>query len=135
LDGILFDYYSGILFRYYLQGIDNLEQYYVLDDVSTGSTIFEEATGEFSLCLSKIGYIPYVTNCGNEAYWQNFALTGNHDVTAHKLFVGTNVTNQVNSGMVTIQNGETYIRNKGSVTIEGEFEVCSGASFEIIPDL
>ena len=55
-------------------------------------------------------------------------------ITAHNLYIGSAVTSLTSVGPVLIQSGSTYVNNKNSVNISGEFEVALGATFEINSD-
>lgn len=101
-------------------------------DVRTGmSATFTNLTDEYSICITKTGYVPYVAKCGNTVYMQNESINGNYEVFSNQTIAGSNVTTNKPNGPVEINKGNTRIKGTNGVTINDSFEVKNGASIEI----
>lgn len=101
-------------------------------DIRNGtSASFSNLTDEYSICVTKKGYIPYIAKCGNTVYMQNESINRDYEVFSNQTIAGSNVTTNVSSGPVTINKGKTTIKGINGVTINDSFEVKNGASIEI----
>ena len=101
-------------------------------DIRNGmSATFSNLTGEYSLCITKSGYIPYIAKCGSTVYIQNESINGDYQVFSNQTFAGNNVTTNKPYGPVEINSGKTTIEGTNGVTINNNFEVKTGASLEI----
>ena len=95
------------------------------------SATFTNLTDEYSICITKTGYVPYVAKCGNTVYMQNESINGDYEVFSNQTIAGSNVTTNKPSGPVEINKGNTIIKSTNGVTINDSFEVKNGASIEI----
>ena len=103
--------------------------YEVRDSVST--TSFANIPDECSICITKVGYIPYLTSFCKIKYVQNETYEKDIIIRAGKTLIGSNVTTQKEEGPVIIQNGKSTINSSQEVIIKNDFEVKLGAIFEI----
>jgi len=99
--------------------------YYIARDIPNSVVSFERLNGEYDICITKPGYIPYFTTC-NCLYLQNNTLSGTNTFKSKKAMIGSNVTNKVDHGSVVINSGKTTIKAK-ETTISKDFEVKKGA--------
>lgn len=99
--------------------------YYIARDIPSSVVSFERLNGEYDICITKPGYIPYFTTC-NCLYLQNNTLSGTNTFKSKKAMIGSNVTNKVDHGSVVINSGKTTINAK-ETTISKDFEVKKGA--------
>lgn len=95
------------------------------------SASFTNLTDEYSICITKPGYIPYIARCGNIVYMQNETIVGDYDVFSNQTFAGNSVTTNRPTGPVEINKGSTIIRGTNGVTLGDGFEVKDNASLEI----
>lgn len=111
--------------------MDN-EVYFEYKD-SVSSTQFNLPSGRYHVCVTKQGYVPYVTdiNMDNFVYIQNENFDTDVDIQGSFISVGSDVTTQKPQGPVTISDGKTILRCKDNVTITKDFEVVLGAELEI----
>ena len=101
-------------------------------DVRSGSSAtFSNLTDDYSICITKPGYIPYLARCGNTVYLQNESIIGDLDVFSTQTYAGSNVITNRPTGPVEINKGSTIIRGTNGVTISDSFEVKDNASLEI----
>jgi len=101
-------------------------------DIRNGtSASFSNLTDEYSICVTKKGYIPYIAKCGNTVYMQNESINRDYELYSNQTIAGSNVTTNVSSGPVKINKGKTTIKGTNGVTINDSFEVKNGASIEI----
>jgi len=84
----------------------------------------------FDVCLTKPGYVPYSTVCGN-TYLQNVTLIGTKNYESKHVMIGSDVTNKVVQGPVVVNSGSTRIKASNGATITKDFEVRQGAEFVI----
>lgn len=106
------------------------DSYYRVRD-SVNVATFYNIPEECLVCITKTGYIPYVFTFCKTKYIQNESLEGNQNIHAEEVFIGRNVTALKPEGPVSIENGKTTIKASQGVTIKNDFEVKSGAEFEI----
>ena len=99
--------------------------YFIARDITNSVVSFERLNGEYDICITKPGYIPYFTTC-NCLYLQNNTLSGTNTFKSKKAMIGSNVTNKVDHGSVVINSGKTTIKAK-ETTISKDFEVKKGA--------
>lgn len=101
-------------------------------DVRTGnSASYSNLTDEYSICITKQGYVPYIARCGNTVYLQNESVNTDYEVFSSQTFAGSNVTIYKPNGPVEVNKGNTIINGTNGVTINDSFEVKNGASLEI----
>ena len=101
-------------------------------DVRTGnSASYSNLTDEYSICITKQGYVPYIARCGNTVYLQNESVNTDYEVFSNQTFAGSNVTTDKPNGPVEVNKGNTIINGTNGVTINDSFEVKYGASLEI----
>jgi hypothetical protein len=104
--------------------------YYIARDIVDSVAVFSRINGVFDVCITKPGYIPYTTTCG-DTYLQNITLAGTNTYEADNIMIGSNVTNKVTQGSVIINSGSTTIKASQGTTITKEFKVKSGAEFTV----
>lgn len=101
-------------------------------DVRSGmSTSFPNLTDEYTICVTKPGYVPYIAKCGNTVYMQNESVNRDYEVFSNQTIAGSNVTTSKPNGPVEINKGNTIIKGSNGVTINNSFEVKNGTSLEI----
>lgn len=105
--------------------------YYIARDIETSSAVFGRKNGAFDSCITKPGYVPITMVC-DKTYLQNKTLTGSKTYSTSNVMIGSDVTNIVSQGPVTINSGSTIVRASEGVTITKDFEVKNGAEFMII---
>lgn len=88
-------------------------------------------TRDCYICISKPGYIPYITEFDKELYIQNTSFTTDTQINAGEVFVGYNVTDQLQNGNVVIERGTLKINSINGVTIKNGFEIKKGATLLI----
>lgn len=98
---------------------------------NVSSATFTNLTGEYSICITKKGYVPYLAKCGNTVYIQNEFINRDYEVYSNQTFAGSDVTTAVPNGPVEINKGKTVIKGT-EVTINKNFKVNSGASLTIL---
>lgn len=104
--------------------------YYTARDIETSSAVFGRKNGAFDACITKPGYIPITMVC-DKTYLQNRTLTGSKTYATSNVMIGSDVTNIVSQGSVTINSGSTIVKASEGVTITKDFEVKNGAEFMI----
>lgn len=92
--------------------------------------VFSRIDGVFDVCITKPGYVPYITTCG-EMYLQNITLAGMKTYETGHAMIGSNVTEKVAQGPIVINSGNTTVNANQGATITKDFEVKSGAIFTI----
>lgn len=101
-------------------------------DVRIGnSASYSNLTDDYSICITKQGYVPYIARCGNTVYLQNESVNTDYEVFSSQTFAGSNVATDKPNGPVEINKGNTIINGTNGVTINDSFEVKNGASLEI----
>lgn len=88
----------------------------------------------YDICVTKQGYIPYCVRCtiGNdELIIQNENITGNHMFFSDSIKIGSNVSNEIEEGPVSVDKGTTTIKASNGVLIKNNFEVKRGAELNI----
>jgi hypothetical protein len=75
--------------------------------------------------------LPTVATIGETVHLQNESFWGKCNVIAFHVLIGSNVTNQISVGAVTVENGSTVINSHNDVIITGDFEVKLGAELKI----
>ena len=104
--------------------------YYIARDIVDSLAVFGRLDGVFDVCITKPGYVPYITTCG-DTYLQNITLTGMKTYETGNAMIGSNVTNKVVQGPVITNSGNTTLKASQSATITKDFEVKLGAKFTI----
>lgn len=104
--------------------------YYIARDIADSVAVFSRLDGVFDVCITKPGYVPYITTCG-DTYLQNITLTGTKRYETGNAMIGSNVTNKVAQGPVFINSGNTIVKASQSTTITKDFVVKLGAKFTI----
>ena len=103
--------------------------YNVYDNVQTATV--DNFNCNLSVCITKQGYIPKVYNLASTvSYIQNVTITTDTDYVAGRVNVGTNVTSQIPSGNVVIQNCDVTIA-ADETTLYPTTEVKARASLTI----
>ena len=104
--------------------------YYIARNITDSVAVFSRINGVFDVCITKPGYVPYSTTCG-DTYLQNITLAGTKTYETGNAMIGSNVTDKVTQGPVVIQSGSTTVKASQGATITKDFEVKSGAEFTI----
>lgn len=104
--------------------------YYIARNIADSVAVFSRMNGVFDVCITKPGYIPYTTTCGN-TYLQDITMTGTKNYETNNVMIGSDVTNKVPQGPVVINSGSTTVKATYGATITKDFEVKSGAEFTI----
>ena len=119
---------------------DNGElQFYRFQGLQGNTFTFEQIPDEFTLCVTKDGFIPYCVNVikkdnntGNgDVYIQNASFSGNTTVIGKNIFAGKDVNRGAAPGSVRIQDGNTTLQAEQTVTIKNGFQVEKGASLKV----
>lgn len=101
-------------------------------DVRTGmNASYTNLTNEYSICITKPGFVPYIAKCGNTVYMQNESVNRDYEVFSNQTIAGSNVTISIPNGPVEINKGNTIIKGTNGVTVNDSFEVKKGASLEM----
>lgn len=101
-------------------------------DVQNGATAsFSNVLDGYTVCVTKLGFIPFVATIRDSEYIQNTTLTGNNYFVATDVSAGYDVTTAVPQGNVTISNGNTEIYGTNTVTLKNNVTVQPGATFKI----
>lgn len=104
--------------------------YYIARNIADSVAVFGRINGVFDVCITKPGYIPYITTCDN-FYLQNKTLSGTKIYQSGNAIIGLDVTNIIAHGPVVINNGSTTVKASQEATITKDFEVELGAEFTI----
>lgn len=113
-----------------MSALDNGETYYQkVDNVS--SFTFQNISKPYNITITKHNYFPYLYN-PNDLYVQNVNWDNERVISANRFFIGTDVTNTIPFGNVIINApAEILLKPVEDVIIQSDFEVVSGAGFEI----
>lgn len=104
--------------------------YYIARDITDSLAVFSRLNGVFDVCITKPGYVPFITTCG-DTYLQNITLTGTKIYETGNAMIGPDVTSIVSQGSVGINSGNTTIKASQSATVTKDFVVKLGAKFTI----
>ena len=99
-------------------------------DITDSLAVFSRIDGVFDVCITKPGYVPFITTC-DDTYLQNITLTGTKTYETGNAMIGSDVTNKVAQGPVGINSGNTTIKVSQSATVTKDFVVKLGAKFTI----
>lgn len=98
-------------------------------DVS--SWTFSNVPSQYLVTITKHDYLPYLVN-PETTYVQNETFNSVALIHGENIEAGSNVTQDITSGPVTINNGASVIfEAEDEIVIEGVFEVKAGATFEV----
>ncbi|MBP1645551.1 MAG: hypothetical protein H6Q16_1126 [Bacteroidetes bacterium] len=113
-----------------MSALDNGETYYQkVDNVSSFN--FQNISKPYNVTIIKHNYFPYLYN-PNDLYIQNINWDNERVISANRFFIGTDVTNTIPFGNVIINTtANILLKPVEDVIIQSDFEVVSGASFEI----
>ena len=113
-----------------MSALDNGETYYQkIDNVSSFN--FQNISKPYNVTITKHNYYPYLFN-PNDLYIQNVNWDNERVISANRFFIGTDVTNNIPFGNVIINApANILLKPIEDVIIQSDFEVVSGASFEI----
>ena len=107
------------------------DSYYKIFSNANGASL-NDVSEDCYLCITKQGYIPYIARVGNSVYLQNEDIVRNLSIFSSNTYVGSNVNSSITQGLVTIHKGKVTNKSAGSITIQNDFEVKSGAELEIL---
>ena len=108
-----------------------LEYYEVYNNASDMPILDNPITMNYSICVTKPGYVPYVVYVLKDNFIQNDTITDNRIYISDPTSIGSDVTPQQENGPVAIEGGKTIIFNQSGIMIKNDFEVKEGAIFEI----
>lgn len=86
--------------------------------------------GEYTICLTKKGYIPYICSVGNNIFLQNDVINYNLNVKGNIVCAGNNVTSFKDNGDFIINTGKTIINYGDYIILDNGFEIKQGAELE-----
>ncbi len=107
------------------------DSYYKIFSNANGASL-NDVSEDCYLCITKQGYIPYIARVGNSVFLQNEDIVRNLSIFSSNTYVGSNVNSSITQGLVTIHKGKVTNKSAGSITIQNDFEVKSGAELEIL---
>ena len=105
--------------------------YYIARDIAGPEAVFHRLDGIYDVCITKPGYIPYTTECGDTLYLQNITLADAKTYNTKNAMIGSDVTDKIAQGTVVINNGSTMVKASQGATITKNFQVSLGAEFII----
>ena len=108
---------------------DNGQSLYEVHEDVSNAIISNFSIGD-GICITKPGYIPYIADFSDIVYIQNESFERQKTIWANDVCIGSDVTTSKPNGPVAVENGATTIHGK-NVIIKNDFEVKTGASFEI----
>ena len=113
-----------------MSALDNGEDYYQkVENVPSFS--FQNISKPYNITITKHNYFPYLYN-PNDIYIQNINWDNERVISANKIFIGSEITNDIPFGSVIINApANVLLKPVEDVIIQFDFEVVSGASFEI----
>lgn len=111
--------------------LDKGASYYNYQENCQSPFSIHNLPGEYIICVTSNDLIPYRTIWGDIVYLQNETLDNCLNVTAHTVYIGSNVISDRESGPVVVDKGESVIYGRYGVTIANDFEVKTGASLII----
>ena len=113
-----------------MSALDNGESFYQkVENISSFN--FQNISKPYNVTITKHNYFLYLYN-PNDLYIQNINWDNERVISANKFFIGTDVTNTIHSGNVIINApANILLKPVEDVIIQSDFEVTSGASFEI----
>ena len=109
---------------------DNGASYYHVQ-TNTNNATFSSLPDSCSICITKPGYVPYVTSLRMSNYIQNMTFNGNQIVLSSQGLAGSDVTSSVPQGPVVVESGKSTFQFTDKFVIKNDFKVKSGASLEI----
>ena len=113
--------------------IDNDGASYYLVKKNIQTIDIEPNNAECKICVTKLGYKPYILNIPNTTYVQNQVFTGSQSITSGITHIGRDVTTTHQQGPVIVQSGTLTINSPKKVYIKNSFKVESGAKLRINP--
>lgn len=110
---------------------DNGNSYYKVSCEERCATFNNVSIG-YCIAITKPGYVPFIQRIGeHQTYIQDETLSGANNISASYIHIGSNVTSARPVGPVNVHGGRTTLNAIQGVEIKNDFEVNSGASFEI----
>ena len=94
---------------------------------NASSVPFVIPTVDCSICITRPGYVPYIVDYYDAVYVQNKTITGQEDIFAKRVFIGSDVTTEEPQGAVNIVSGQTRVIGN-EITVEKDFTVTQGAT-------
>ena len=110
---------------------DEIDYYKIYNNVTEVNVLHSPITMDYSICVTKPGFKPYIVYIKNHPYIQNEIISEDCIYVADSTQIGSNVSTILPEGPVSIEKGHIQIQNHGGVTIKNEFEVKKGAFLEI----
>ena len=108
---------------------DNGATYYEVQDIVSRASFYPPADS-CSICITKTGYVPYMSTYHDTVYVQNETLSGTNHIVARNIRIGRDVDMSKPQGPVKIASGNTSVSGSNTL-IKNNFEVESGATFSI----
>jgi hypothetical protein len=93
---------------------------------------FSSVLDGYTVCVTKLGFVPFVATCSNTAFIQNDTITNNYNVVSEYIYAGRDVTTSKPQGEVVVQNGNVELHGKDGVTIKNGFTIQKGATLKIV---
>ena len=118
-----------------IMSLDDMGESYfrVYEDYETMQLDYETPASDFSVCVTKPGYVPIVLYVFHNGYLQNEILTENSICISNHVMVGSDVTILKPEGPVVVEKGKTSLIGPQSVTINNNFKIEKGAELYIGP--
>lgn len=114
-----------------VMSIDDVGHSYYNIKKSVECDSFLNVNNNVAICITKVGYKPYIAIISNQHIIQNTDIKHDLNIIADDVIIGSDITDEKEYGPVTISNGLTKIKGHDGVTIKNDFEVKAGAEFEI----
>lgn len=103
--------------------------YAQVDSVMTAS--FIPPLVPCTVSITCYGFKPFFYDINEPLFIQNKTFSGNVNIKASEVYIGSNVTTNKPAGPVSVQSGNTKITVGRNLTIRNDFEVKQGATFSI----
>lgn len=107
------------------------ETYYAVHRNVQGSSVFHNVPTNSSICITKPGYIPLVTNLQQLSVVQNTTIADDMLIVGDAVVVGEAVTNEIPHGPVIVESGTTTIVAPNGVKLCPGTYVRKGAGLKI----
>ncbi|MBR1474645.1 MAG: hypothetical protein IJ724_04540 [Muribaculaceae bacterium] len=109
---------------------DNGESIYSVSK-NVNSFTLNSVNTSVSVCITHIGYIPYIVEVSPHVYIQDETLAGRRHIVGEQIDVGFDVTSTRPNGSVIVNGEEIILSGTKNVTIKNNFEVKKGSTLKI----
>ena len=110
---------------------DEVCYYRVYNNIREDAILQVPINMDYSICITKPGYKPYIVYVLSKDYIQNESISSNRIYLNDGISIGSDVIPLQGNGPVSIEGGKTIIFNQSGTMIKNDFEVKKGAIFEI----